>query len=375
GTTLETNKMGTINDYSTLRIEANKESELEISANGEHSFRTEDNTISFEGAYSNSDELNDSHSSDIYRYPEYPRYDGHNIQDINGHMTTLSVDYSNPFNEDLVFETGYEGEYSSGDLDYYYEYYDDDDLTWRNDTLKTNRFLYKQDIHAVYGTLSKTIEKFGILAGLRAEQTNIESNLVTYDSIIPNQYFNLFPTLHLSYEMDEDQELGLSYSRRVNRPDPDELNPFPEYTNIRDIEAGNPQLKPEQIHSVELGYHYHHDKISFLPTFYYRQTYDGFSDESYYINDSTFYTTIVNLDKKWSAGLELVFSWTPAKKFNLNLNSNIYHQTIDASNLGYSDDKSTVSADTKLAAYYNLFASTRLQFNATYRSSMLTAQG
>ncbi|MEO6130285.1 MAG: outer membrane beta-barrel family protein, partial [Saprospiraceae bacterium] len=300
---------------------------------------------------------------------------GHNRLDKKGNATTLTADYTNPFNEDMEFESGYEGEYSSGDLDYYSEFYDLNSLAWRKDIEKTNRFLYHQDIHALYATLSKGFGTFGIKAGLRAEQTIIESNLITLDSVIPIDYFNLFPTLHLSYEINDEQAIGLSYSRRVNRPDPDELNPFPEYIDIRDIEAGNPFLKPEQIHSIELGYHYQNEKISFLPALYYRQTYDGFSEETRYINDSTLLSSLVNLNKELSGGLELVVSWSPSKKLTFNINNNLFYHTIDASDAGYGENKSLVAADTKLAAYLSILPTTKLQFNATYRSSLLTAQG
>jgi len=372
--TLETNATGIIREYSTTRNEGDDEWELEVSAYAERHFDKEDHAISFEAEYASYDELEDSRFSDLYRFPMYPEYKGHNRQNKKGHTTILTADYTNPFNEDMELEAGYEGEYSAGDLDFYSEYFDFNALTWQNDIGKTNRFLYQQDIHAIYATLSKSIESFGILAGLRAEQTTIKSNLVMLDSIIPNNYFNLFPTLHLTIEVG-DEELGLSYSRRVNRPDPDELNPFPEYVDIRDIEAGNPYLKPEQIHSIELGYHFRNDHISFLPTLYYRHTYDAFSEETRYINDSILLTTLENLSTEKSGGLELVFSWSPSKKLNLNLNSNLFYHTIDASNLGYEEDKSIISADTKLAAFLNIFSSTKFQLNTSYRSTMLTAQG
>lgn len=372
---LETNSAGTINDYSTIRNEMNDETELEISAYAEHLFEKEDHSISLEVQYGSFDEREDSGFKDVFRFPTYPVYQGHTTLDKPGHGTSLTADYTNPLNEDLEFEAGYEGEFWSGDLDYFSEYFDLNELEWKTDIAKTNRFLYHQNIHALYATLSRSFEALGILAGLRAEQTNIESNLVNLDSIIPNEYFNLFPTLHMTYELGDEQELGLSYSRRVNRPDPDELNPFPEYMDIRNIEAGNPYLKPEQVHSIELSYHFRTDLISFLPTLYYRHTYDAFAEVTNYINDSTLLTTFENLDTEKSGGLELIFSWSPSKKFNLNLNSNLFYHSIDASNLGYEENKSIVSNDTKLAAFINVLPSTKFQLNATYRSAMLTTQG
>ncbi|MFZ1679229.1 MAG: outer membrane beta-barrel family protein, partial [Saprospiraceae bacterium] len=163
-------------------------------------------------------------------------------------------------------------------------------------------------------------------------------------------------------------------SHRIDRPDPDELNPFPEYITPREIEAGNPLLKPEQIHSIELEFRYHTEHLSFFPSIYYKQTHDEFSDVTRYINDSTTLTVPLNIEKERWGGLECALSWTPSKNYHFNLNSNIFYQLIDAENIGY-EERTSISSDTKLAAYFNVFKSTKIQFNATYRSSTLTAQG
>jgi outer membrane receptor protein involved in Fe transport len=374
-TTLETNAMGIINDYSTDRTEEDNESELELNANVKHTFKKEDHAISLELQYNTADEIEDSRFTDTYRYPAYPEYQGYTNLDKKGNTSILAVDYTNPFHEDLEFETGYVGEFSSGELDYHSEYFDQQEGIWKEDVAQSNRFLFQQDIHAAYATLSKTMDNFGITGGLRAEQTYVESNLIEYDSVIPNQYFYLFPTLHLSYELNEREEMGLSYSRRVERPDPDELNPFPEYTDPRDIEAGNPYLEPEQIHSIELSYRYQNKHFSILPTFYFHQVYNEIAEASYYINDSTLLTTIYNQDEESTGGLELVLAWTASQLVTLNLSSNLFYQTIDASDFSYDETRSQFSLDTKLAAFFSLPTSTRFQFNATFRSSMLTEQG
>jgi outer membrane receptor protein involved in Fe transport len=167
---------------------------------------------------------------------------------------------------------------------------------------------------------------------------------------------------------------GLSYSKRLNRPDSDELNPFPEYTNPREAEVGNPNLKPEQIHSIELGYEYKNNSISFAPAIYYRYMYDAFTEITSYINDTILLTSFDNLSSEQSAGLELILTWNLNKKLNLNFSSNMYYNTIDANNLGYLS-KSLISSDTKLASSFNITPTTKLQINANYRSAMLTSQG
>ncbi len=372
---LEEDQNGTLNDYMTLFEETDKEWETEIAVFAEHQFEKEDHNLAFEASHGRYDEMEDSHFQDLYQYPAYPEYRGHNIIHNSGQSNTLNIDYAYPLSEEFQLETGYAGEFYSDDFSNFFEYYDIPGDVWIEDLTKTNLFLIDQSIHAAYATLSKQYENFGLLAGIRAEQTLIESNLVTLDSIVPNNYFKLYPTLHLSYKINEQHELGLSYSRRVNRPDPDELNPFPEYADIRDLEAGNPYLKPEQIHSIEMTYQWKAESLSFQPTLYYRQVYDAFTEVSRYVNDTTLLTTQENLSTETSGGLEMILSWTPHRILNFNFNTNLYYNTIDASNLGYEDQQSMVSSESKLAAYIDATSTTRLQLNANYRSSMLTSQG
>ena len=153
------------------------------------------------------------------------------------------------------------------------------------------------------------------------------------------------------------------------------MNPFPEYDDPRFIEAGNPNLKPEQIHSVELGYQYKNNKVTFVPTLYYKYTYDAFTEISKYINDTALLTTFENLSTQQSAGLELIYSQQIKKILTINLSGNIFYDEIDASNLGYVGKKSIISESVKLGTNINITSSTVLQLNSTYRSPTLTPQG
>ena len=129
------------------------------------------------------------------------------------------------------------------------------------------------------------------------------------------------------------------------------------------------------MHSVELGYQYKKNSTSFISSLYYRNTFDGFAELTRYVNDSVLLTTLANLATDQSAGLELIFAWKYKTMLNLNFSSNIFYNVIDASNLGLSENKSTVAWDVKVACNLNLTKTTKLQLNSNYQSKMLTAQG
>ena len=190
-------------------------------------------------------------------------------------------------------------------------------------------------------------------------------------STIVNQYNRLYPTLHLSYKISEIHELQLNYSHRIRRPDDEDLNPFPEYQDLRNIRAGNPYLKPEDIHSFELGYQFKKNATTFISTLYYRNSYNLITSIITDQGNGVFKSTLQNLAQSQSAGLELILSSSIGKLINFNLATNAFYNTIDASALGYSSNKSTVSWSANGNISCNLTKSTVWQGTPNlYRTEM-----
>ena len=167
----------------------------------------------------------------------------------------------------------------------------------------------------------------------------------------------------------------MNYSRRVNRPDEDDLNPFPEYRDPQNLYAGNPKLLPEIIHSAELGYKWQNDNYSFVPSLYYRYKKNGFTSVVIPLNDSTLLTTQQNLSNDQAAGLELIFSAKAGTFFNSNLSANFFYNTIDGTDLGFTAKKSIYSMSANFNSTFTVTKSTMLQLSSNYRSARLTPQG
>lgn len=362
-------------DFSTERILDETEIEYEINSSYEHHFKKEDHTIQFELNYSGYDETEDNRYDEVYTVPANSEALHHIKIQKGGHQTEFYAEYAYPFSEETTLEAGYVGEFVYDDIRYLGEDFNAPQQRWITDYNKTNQFLFHQNIHAFYATLGHSIEDFGFLAGLRAEQTLITSKLVSADSTIPNNYFSLYPTLHLAYNVNDENELQLNYSRRIRRADSDEHNPFAEYNDPRNLEAGNPKIKPEQIHSIEFGYHFKKDNFSILPNIFYRYKYDAFAEVHHFINDSTMLSTFENIAHDKSAGMELILAHDIKKLVSLNLNADAFYQVIDASNLGYSENKSTISWNLKFAANFHLTQSNLIQINSYYRSARLSPEG
>ncbi|MDQ3142533.1 MAG: TonB-dependent receptor [Bacteroidota bacterium] len=363
------------NNFNRLRLDDEYEFEKELSAYYEHTFKKEDHTLNLEFNLSDYVEEEDNTFTEVYHTPLQPNsYENILIRQF-GTEREAALEYTYPLSEDVEIEAGFSSEWINQDFDFYGEYFDETRNDWIKDAQKSNLFEFRQMVHAAYVTYSQSIEDFGFELGLRGEDANIKSYLVTLDSTVNQHYFKFYPSIHLSYELDDDKEVKLSYSRRINRPEGDELNPFPEYDDPRNLYAGNPFIKPEQIHSFELGYESKTDQITLVPTLYYRYKYDGFTEVSEYINDSTLLTTFGNLSNSQSGGLELILSWRLKKLLSMNFSGNIFYNEIDASNLGYTEKKSAVSGTMKLGTNFNVTKSTILQLNANARLAELTPQG
>lgn len=361
--------------YNRINHGSQYEKDLEISGNLQHSFTKEGHELNLDFVASGSKEVEDNHYSNNYIFPEEPATYDNTLIKQGDNESQVTLEYINPLSETAKLESGYIYEYQKSDMDYYGESLNPVTSQWEKDFTKSNRFIYYSNIHVLYGTFEKEVGKFGFLAGLRAEEALTRALQVTSDTIIRNNYFRLYPTLHLAYKVNENNELQLNYSHRINRPEGEELNPFPEYQDPYNLFVGNPHLKPEDIHSIELGYNFKKGNSSFLSTLYYRHSYNSKTNITRYLNDTVLLTTRQNLSSSNSAGLELVLSTSVGKWLSFNLSTNAYYNTIDASSLGYRSNKSIVSWSINLSANCNLSESTVLQVTSNYVGRRLTPQG
>lgn len=362
-------------DYDRIRKENSYEKELETSVNFQHNFPEEDHTLKAEFKYSYSPELEENKYSNFYRTPLLaPGYDNTSIYQ-SGLQKNIDIEYSNPLSDNSTLEAGYAGEFDTPEFSYRGETYSDNLKTFVRDFNKTNHFVMDEQINAMYTTYSKSFGAFGFLAGLRAENAFVKSHLIDNDSVISSKAFNLFPTMHLSYKFSETDQVQLNYSKRIRRPEGDDLNPFPEYQDPKNIRAGNPNLLPEFYHSIEFGYQKQFEHISFIPSIYYRYTNNKFTSVIKPLNDSVFLTTMQNLSSDQSAGLEFILSASYNGTLSSNLSANVFYSEIDASNIGYSSKKSTTAWSGSWNFNVNFTSTTMFQMNSNYRSVRLTPQG
>lgn len=165
---------------------------------------------------------------------------------------TVKADYVHPLKKGAKWEAGIKTSFVSSDNDA--RFFDVSTGTPMNDVTKTNHFLYKEYNNAGYVNLSKEFKKFDIQVGLRGEHTKIktwqEMGRVNFDS----SYFQLFPSAFFNYKLKEDQTIGASVSRRIDRPGYSQLNPFLFLIDVTTYATGNPTLLPQITWAYEVSY-------------------------------------------------------------------------------------------------------------------------
>jgi outer membrane receptor protein involved in Fe transport len=364
-----------LTDFDRRQTGYESQREAGVTAAIQHDYSKEDHQLRVEANASDDPQKEEVHFVEAWRAPAQPDQASHILfrqQERQGHLT---IDYSNPVNEQSKLEAGYALELHRQDIHSDAESLDVAQQQFFLDASRTYRFKLNQAIQGVYGTYERSFGRYRVLGGLRAEYATVASDPITGGTQFDNRYFGLYPTLHNAYKTSANGEVQLNYSRRIRRPESDDLNPFPEFTDPYNMEAGNPRLKPESTHSVELGYRLRGERLSFFPSVYYRYKTDAFTRLTTAVNDSVFLRTMANLAKDQSAGFEPVLTATLGRVVQANLNGNVFYEQIDASNLGYSGQRSVVSWSETSNVNITPWKATMLQVSSTYRSARLTPQG
>lgn len=277
----------------------------------------------------NSDEIRDNSYS---RFNLEPR---NNLQVKNYAPSKIKVksaklDYTHPINKSTKMELGLKSSIVKTDNDLLLARLSGNIFV--PDPEYTNRFLYDENIYAAYANFSKEIKKTGIQLGLRTEYTESKGNSITKNEIVDRKYVELFPSVSLSQKLGKDHQLGLSYSRRIDRPGYDNLNPFVNFLDEYTYQKGNPFLNPQFTNSFDLSHTY---KGGITSTLNYSYTKDvmTFVTEQDDATQKT-YATQRNLDEQQVIGINIYAPVPVAKWWNINNNLHVFNMRFKSKSAG-----------------------------------------
>lgn len=238
----------------------------------------------------------------------------------------------------------------------------------------------KRSIHAGYLQFNGSIEKWVFAMGFRLENMERELNLKDKTGFLDEDYSlgftKLFPSASLNYEVNENTNIKLAYSKRIERTTTFKMNPFPEREHSETLEQGDPNLHPELIDQVEVGFNFKNNNgDSFFSNIYYRNVDNLINRVNTIYNDTILNRIYSNVGNAKAFGGELGTEFTVAKKLKTFASFNLYNYQIDGE-----FDKSPISSkgtifSLNLNSTYSFSGNTFAQFNYNYLSNRITAQG
>lgn len=245
------------------------------------------------------------------------------------------------------------------------------------DPLSVNEFLYEEDIYAAYANYGFKKGKWGYQLGLRAEQANITATQITQDSTFYNNYFQVYPSAFITYEIARGKELNLSYSRRVQRPGGRQLNPFIDYSDPYNLRSGNPYLLPAFTGAYEFGYTQILKKGSTVSAnVYFRDRNNLITWYSEVDSNGVNLTSFQNLNSGEDLGLDVNFRGKLGDKGAfISLSGNYFYTQVsgDIKGQGWVNQGQGFGLNSMYST--PLWKDASLQIMANYRSRRIMAQG
>lgn len=333
-------------------------------------------------SYSETETWADGTEETLYREQSMP---------INVNSWEAKVDYTNKLTDWLKLEAGYNGNYSHENTP---------NITERMnatgaleiDKALYNRFIYTNNVSALYLTLGGKIKDFSFSAGLRSESWQVRSRSLAYGedrNEVPEfkkNFFALFPSLFLSYSLPKDNEVQINYTRRIRRPWGGQLNSFRNTSDPTSISFGNPELEPQYSNSFELNYlkSWTYHMISFSA---YIRTADNMINRIAYMDNDVMYSTFANVAKMANSGCEIVVKNSLFRsKLDLTTTVNLYNNHISAWDYTFTGEsgnaikisnekQNSFAWDARIMANVKLPWSLAFQATGRYSSEHKEAQG
>lgn len=174
-----------------------------------------------------------------------------NVSRFSTEIKNINIDYSDVLSENTKLEFGAKNSWINTQNSLSFDTLRNDIFV--KDALRSNQFIYDENILGLYGTLTQKWGKHKIEAGLRYEGTATKGNSVTISKINERSYNNFLPSFQYEYGIDDDNSLSFTYASKLTRPTFESLNPFALFIDKYTYIEGNPALLPEKVNSFELA--------------------------------------------------------------------------------------------------------------------------
>jgi outer membrane receptor protein involved in Fe transport len=284
---------------------------------------------------------------------------GHLPASIN--IYSVKSDYVHPFKKGGRLEAGFKSSFVENDNLVDYKRWNGSD--WVNDG-RSNHFVYDENINAVYLNANKQVKKWSFQAGLRLENTIAKGYQYNNDSTFKRNFTNLFPSTFISYELNKSNTVTVSYSRRITRPNYQDLNPFIYFLDSLSYRKGNPFLLPQFTHNIELS---HSFKSKLITTLNFNST-NRVISQILKPDGDIVYMTSENVARFRNIGISITAPVPFTKWWNLNLFTNIYNNHYEGTYENRPLDISYTSFMVNMTQTFTLKQGFTLEMTGFYRA-------
>lgn len=299
---------------------------MDMNLDYQHSTSKKDElfTISYKFSHSPNDNESKTYLENVNNYPYASIYPKWNVNDAATNEHTAQVDYTTPTRKDHTLEVGAKYIMRQSNSETNEHIYNDSTNLWEEFNRRDNFFKHTQHIYAGYFAYAIKFDKYSAKAGVRAEGTALSVKYKNMpESNFKSDFFDVVPNATLSYQINMAQQVRLGYNMRIYRPGIWHLNPYRNDTDPQNISYGNPNLKSEKSHGINLNYSIFTPKFNFNANASYRFVNNAIQRYSFVNNDGANETTYENMGKNNSVGVFLYGRWSPVKFFNISLNGGL----------------------------------------------------
>ncbi|GAA4309333.1 outer membrane beta-barrel family protein [Compostibacter hankyongensis] len=287
-------------------------------------------------------------------------------------------DYTNPLrNGKAKLEAGVRARISDSRNYSTMNNYDDNGKEYVKDPLASYDYKFQQRTYAAYLNYADKFGKFGYQAGLRFEQYENEGRMLDSNYSFSYSKPGFFPSLFLTQQLgqNENQQLQLNYSRRIERPDFWQLSPRIDYEDPQNLRQGNPELLPEYTNSFEFSYNNVFGSTNLLATLYFRNTNNLITSYVIPISKDTLLSTYVNANTSNTYGAEITLKTALTNWWDVTANVNVFQTDIDASKIQSNLSNSGFSGFGKLNSETRLPKNFVVQLTGEYEAPRVIPQG
>jgi hypothetical protein len=360
---LEREQVGYI--YTGLRGKATS-SNLTYNLNWQQKLRKEGEEILFNADYTryrsqDNDIFNIDQEDDVIN--QYASYYVRNRPESDIDIYVSSLDYTLPLANNNRLELGAKSSYVTSNNQLLLEESPAGELWKINEQLSSN-FLYRENLNALYANWSGKVGKLQVTAGLRAEHTWYNGDADTTQ--ISDNYVSLFPSIFVQHQISEKQHLGASYSRRVDRPSYQDLNPFFYFLDLFTYGKGNPLLQPSFTNQMQFTHGYNNWLNTSLTLSHTKNPMTDIIDQD--DENGATYQTNTNLGDLYAWNLNVNASLQPLKWWSMQNNFSLYQNIFDARFRGQELDTDVLAWNYNLQNSFVLPANFKAELGAFYRS-------